>query len=177
MEQQEGLGTESQTLREILNSARRTWPSPTPVARGGGMPAPFPKNTPSKTFPPECENQKDPSVNTVVACTTVTLAPSRAPTCTLCWFIIRRNTQKKRLPTFRIQKTMRMVSVDRAQPFLSYLFEVGAPMSPKMSTMGSPPHNPRHQTSVLSFTTANTVPTAIGQLWESLSTTRKDTQK
>ncbi|KAM7319785.1 hypothetical protein ACRRTK_021468 [Alexandromys fortis] len=40
---------------------------------------------------------------------------------------------------FRIQKTMRMVSVDRGSALSQLSFEVGAPLSPKMSNMGSPP--------------------------------------
>ncbi|OPJ62010.1 zinc finger protein 462 isoform B [Patagioenas fasciata monilis] len=65
VEQQEGLNTESQTLREILNSAPKTMATSTPMARGAGVPAGFNKSA-TKSFSPECENQKEPSVNSVV---------------------------------------------------------------------------------------------------------------
>nr|XP_020752403.1 zinc finger protein 462 [Odocoileus virginianus texanus] len=138
VEQQEGLGTESQTLREILNSAPKNMATSTPVARGGGMPAPFPKNTPSKTFPPECENQKDPSVNTVVVydCDVCSFA---SPNMHSVLVHYQKKHPEEKASYFRIQKTMRMVSVDRGSALSQLSFEVGAPMSPKMSTMGSPP--------------------------------------
>uniref|UniRef100_A0A4X1V953 Zinc finger protein 462 n=1 Tax=Sus scrofa TaxID=9823 RepID=A0A4X1V953_PIG len=138
VEQQEGLNTESQTLREILNSAPKNMATSTPVARGGGMPAPFAKNTPSKTFPPECENQKDPSVNTVVVydCDVCSFA---SPNMHSVLVHYQKKHPEEKASYFRIQKTMRMVSVDRGSALSQLSFEVGAPMSPKMSTMGSPP--------------------------------------
>uniref|UniRef100_A0A8D0NFX0 Zinc finger protein 462 n=1 Tax=Sus scrofa TaxID=9823 RepID=A0A8D0NFX0_PIG len=134
VEQQEGLNTESQTLREILNSAPKNMATSTPVARGGGMPAPFAKNTPSKTFPPECENQKDPSVNTVVVydCDVCSFA---SPNMHSVLVHYQKKHPEEKASYFRIQKTMRMVSVDRGSALSQLSFEVGAPMSPKMSTM------------------------------------------
>lgn len=137
VEQQEGLSTESQTLREILNSAPKNLATSTPVARGGGGLA-FSKNTPPKTFPPECENQKDPSVNTVVVydCDVCSFA---SPNMHSVLVHYQKKHPEEKASYFRIQKTMRMVSVDRGAALSQLSFEVGAPMSPKMSTMGSPP--------------------------------------
>ncbi|XP_036186009.1 zinc finger protein 462 isoform X2 [Myotis myotis] len=136
VEQQEGLSTESQTLREILNSAPKNLATSTPVARGGGMA--FNKSTPPKTFPPECENQKDPSVNTVVVydCDVCSFA---SPNMHSVLVHYQKKHPEEKASYFRIQKTMRMVSVDRGAALSQLSFEVGAPMSPKMSTMGSPP--------------------------------------
>uniref|UniRef100_A0A452SL42 Zinc finger protein 462 n=1 Tax=Ursus americanus TaxID=9643 RepID=A0A452SL42_URSAM len=138
VEQQEGLNTESQTLREILNSAPKSMATSTPVARGGGLPATFNKNTPSKTFTPECENQKDPSVNTVVVydCDVCSFA---SPNMHSVLVHYQKKHPEEKASYFRIQKTMRMVSVDRGSALSQLSFEVGAPMSPKMSNMGSPP--------------------------------------
>ncbi|XP_059513555.1 zinc finger protein 462 isoform X4 [Myotis daubentonii] len=139
VEQQEGLSTESQTLREILNSAPKNLATSTPVARGGGMA--FNKSTPPKTFPPECENQKDPSVNTVVVydCDVCSFA---SPNMHSVLVHYQKKHPEEKASYFRIQKTMRMVSVDRGAALSQLSFEVGAPMSPKMSTMGSPPPPP-----------------------------------
>ncbi|XP_006747420.2 zinc finger protein 462, partial [Leptonychotes weddellii] len=138
VEQQEGLNTESQTLREILNSAPKSMATSTPVARGGSLPATFNKNTPSKTFTPECENQKDPSVNTVVVydCDVCSFA---SPNMHSVLVHYQKKHPEEKASYFRIQKTMRMVSVDRGSALSQLSFEVGAPMSPKMSNMGSPP--------------------------------------
>lgn len=138
VEQQEGLNAESQTLREILNSAPKNMATSTPVARGGGMPATFNKNTPPKTFTPECENQKDPSVNTVVVydCDVCSFA---SPNMHSVLVHYQKKHPEEKASYFRIQKTMRMVSVDRGSALSQLSFEVGAPMSPKMSNMGSPP--------------------------------------
>uniref|UniRef100_A0A2K5ERC8 Zinc finger protein 462 n=1 Tax=Aotus nancymaae TaxID=37293 RepID=A0A2K5ERC8_AOTNA len=138
VEQQEGLNTESQTLREILNSAPKNMATSTPVARGGGLPATFNKNTPSKTFSPECENQKDPLVNTVVVydCDVCSFA---SPNMHSVLVHYQKKHPEEKASYFRIQKTMRMVSVDRGSALSQLSFEVGAPMSPKMSNMGSPP--------------------------------------
>ncbi|XP_033287133.2 zinc finger protein 462 isoform X1 [Orcinus orca] len=141
VEQQEGPNTESQTLREILNSAPKNMAASAAVARGGGVPAPFPKNTPSKTFPPECENQKDPSVSTVVVydCDVCSFA---SPNMHSVLVHYQKKHPEEKASYFRIQKTMRMVSVDRGSALSRLSFEVGAPVSPKISAMGSPPPPP-----------------------------------
>ncbi|XP_021056211.1 zinc finger protein 462 isoform X2 [Mus pahari] len=138
VEQQEGLNAESQTLREILNSAPKSMATSTPVARSGGLPATFNKNTSPKTFTPECESQKDPSVNTVVVydCDVCSFA---SPNMHSVLVHYQKKHPEEKASYFRIQKTMRMVSVDRGSALSQLSFEVGAPMSPKMSNMGSPP--------------------------------------
>ncbi|XP_027628477.1 zinc finger protein 462 isoform X5 [Tupaia chinensis] len=122
VEQQEGLNTESQTLREILNSAPKNMATSTPVARGGGVPATFNKNTPSKTFTPECENQKDPSVNTVVVydCDVCSFA---SPNMHSVLVHYQKKHPEEKASYFRIQKTMRMVSVDRGSALSQLSFE------------------------------------------------------
>nr|XP_054357222.1 zinc finger protein 462 isoform X5 [Pongo pygmaeus] len=122
VEQQEGLNTESQTLREILNSAPKNMATSTPVARGGGLPATFNKNTPSKTFTPECENQKDPLVNTVVVydCDVCSFA---SPNMHSVLVHYQKKHPEEKASYFRIQKTMRMVSVDRGSALSQLSFE------------------------------------------------------
>ncbi|XP_032096170.1 zinc finger protein 462 isoform X2 [Sapajus apella] len=122
VEQQEGLNTESQTLREILNSAPKNMATSTPVARGGGLPAAFNKNTPSKTFSPECENQKDPLVNTVVVydCDVCSFA---SPNMHSVLVHYQKKHPEEKASYFRIQKTMRMVSVDRGSALSQLSFE------------------------------------------------------
>ncbi|XP_028910941.1 zinc finger protein 462 isoform X1 [Ornithorhynchus anatinus] len=141
VEQQEGLNAESQTLREILNSAPKNMATSTPVARGPGAPASFHKNPPSKTFTPECENQKDASVNTVVVydCDVCSFA---SPNMHSVLVHYQKKHPEEKASYFRIQKTMRVVSVDRGSALSQLSFEVGAPMSPKMSNMASPPPPP-----------------------------------
>ncbi|XP_074251230.1 zinc finger protein 462 isoform X5 [Saimiri boliviensis] len=122
VEQQEGLNTESQTLREILNSAPKNMATSTPMARGGGLPAAFNKNTPSKTFSPECENQKDPLVNTVVVydCDVCSFA---SPNMHSVLVHYQKKHPEEKASYFRIQKTMRMVSVDRGSALSQLSFE------------------------------------------------------
>ncbi|XP_036891965.1 zinc finger protein 462 isoform X4 [Sturnira hondurensis] len=122
VEQQEGLNTESQTLREILNSAPKNMVTSTPVSHSGGMPAMFNKNTPSKTFTPECENQKDPSVNTVVVydCDVCSFA---SPNMHSVLVHYQKKHPEEKASYFRIQKTMRMVSVDRGSALSQLSFE------------------------------------------------------
>ncbi|XP_023421306.1 zinc finger protein 462 isoform X4 [Cavia porcellus] len=122
VEQQEGLNTESQTLREILNSAPKNMATSTPVGRGGGIAATFNKSTPSKTFTPECENQKDPSVNTVVVydCDVCSFA---SPNMHSVLVHYQKKHPEEKASYFRIQKTMRMVSVDRGSALSQLSFE------------------------------------------------------
>ncbi|KAM5299960.1 zinc finger protein 462 isoform 2-T2 [Ctenodactylus gundi] len=122
VEQQEGLNAESQTLREILNSAPKNMATSTPVARGGGMPVTFNKNTPSKTYTPECENQKDPAVNTVVVydCDVCSFA---SPNMHSVLVHYQKKHPEEKASYFRIQKTMRMVSVDRGSALSQLSFE------------------------------------------------------
>ncbi|XP_005061258.1 PREDICTED: zinc finger protein 462 isoform X2 [Ficedula albicollis] len=140
VEQQEGLNTESQTLREILNSAPKTMATSTPVARGTGVPAGFNKSA-TKSFSPECENQKEPSVNTVVVydCDVCSFA---SPNMHSVLVHYQKKHPEEKASYFRIQKTMRVVSVDRGSALAQMSFELGAPISPKLSNLASQPAAP-----------------------------------
>ncbi|XP_053859374.1 zinc finger protein 462 isoform X3 [Vidua macroura] len=140
VEQQEGLNTESQTLREILNSAPKTMATSTPVARGTGVPAGFNKSA-TKSFSPECENQKEPSVNTVVVydCDVCSFA---SPNMHSVLVHYQKKHPEEKASYFRIQKTMRVVSVDRGSALAQMSFELGAPISPKLSNLASQPPPP-----------------------------------
>uniref|UniRef100_A0A8B9BVG8 Zinc finger protein 462 n=1 Tax=Anser brachyrhynchus TaxID=132585 RepID=A0A8B9BVG8_9AVES len=140
VEQQEGLNTESQTLREILNSAPKTMATSTPVARGAGVPAGFNKNA-AKSFSPECENQKEPSVNTVVVydCDVCSFA---SPNMHSVLVHYQKKHPEEKASYFRIQKTMRVVSVDRGSALAHMSFEMGTPVSPKLSNLASQPPPP-----------------------------------
>ncbi|KAM6109185.1 LOW QUALITY PROTEIN: zinc finger protein 462 [Phoenicopterus ruber ruber] len=140
VEQQEGLNTESQTLREILNSAPKTMATSTPVARGAGVPAGFNKSA-AKSFSPECENQKEPSVNTVVVydCDVCSFA---SPNMHSVLVHYQKKHPEEKASYFRIQKTMRVVSVDRGSALAQMSFELGTPVSPKLSNLASQPPPP-----------------------------------
>ncbi|XP_043371491.1 zinc finger protein 462 isoform X7 [Dermochelys coriacea] len=140
VEQQEGLNAESQTLREILNSAPKTMATSTPVARGAGVPATFNKNA-SKSFSPECENQKEPSVNSVVVydCDVCSFA---SPNMHSVLVHYQKKHPEEKASYFRIQKTMRVVSVDRGSALAQLSFELGTSISPKLSNMASQPPPP-----------------------------------
>uniref|UniRef100_A0A8C8RXB1 Zinc finger protein 462 n=1 Tax=Pelusios castaneus TaxID=367368 RepID=A0A8C8RXB1_9SAUR len=141
IEQQEGLNAESQTLREILNSAPKTMATSTPVARGTGMPAATYNKNASKSFSPECENQKEPSVNSVVVydCDVCSFA---SPNMHSVLVHYQKKHPEEKASYFRIQKTMRVVSVDRGSALAQLSFELGTPISPKLSNMASQPPPP-----------------------------------
>ncbi|XP_061875228.1 zinc finger protein 462 isoform X4 [Colius striatus] len=140
VEQQEGLNTESQTLREILNSAPKTMATSTPVARGAGVPTGFNKSA-TKSFSPECENQKDSSVNSVVVydCDVCSFA---SPNMHSVLVHYQKKHPEEKASYFRIQKTMRVVSVDRGSALAQMSFELGTPVSPKLSNLASQPPPP-----------------------------------
>uniref|UniRef100_A0A8C3K6H4 Zinc finger protein 462 n=1 Tax=Calidris pygmaea TaxID=425635 RepID=A0A8C3K6H4_9CHAR len=140
VEQQEGLNTESQTLREILNSAPKTMATSTPVARGAGVPAGFNKSA-AKSFSPECENQKEPSVNSVVVydCDVCSFA---SPNMHSVLVHYQKKHPEEKASYFRIQKTMRVVSVERGSALAQMSFELGTPVSPKLSNLASQPPPP-----------------------------------
>ncbi|XP_071588054.1 zinc finger protein 462 isoform X2 [Heliangelus exortis] len=140
VEQQEGLNTESQTLREILNSAPKTMATSTPMARGAGVPAGFNKSA-AKSFSPECENQKEPSVNSVVVydCDVCSFA---SPNMHSVLVHYQKKHPEEKASYFRIQKTMRVVSVERGSALAQMSFELGSPVSPKLSNLASPPPPP-----------------------------------
>ncbi|XP_064356286.1 zinc finger protein 462-like isoform X3 [Dromaius novaehollandiae] len=140
VEQQEGLNTESQTLREILNSAPKTMATSTPMAHGASVPAGFNKSA-TKSFSPECENRKAPSVNTVVVydCDVCSFA---SPNMHSVLVHYQKKHPEEKASYFRIQKTMRIASVDRGSALAQMSFEMGVHISPKVSNLASQPPPP-----------------------------------
>ncbi|XP_068781493.1 zinc finger protein 462-like isoform X4 [Struthio camelus] len=140
VEQQEGLNTESQTLREILNSAPKTMATSTPMAHGASVPAGFNRSA-TKSFSPECENQKTPSVNTVVVydCDVCSFA---SPNMHSVLVHYQKKHPEEKASYFRIQKTMRIASVDRGSALAQMSFEMGVHISPKVSNLASQPPPP-----------------------------------
>ncbi|XP_066472176.1 zinc finger protein 462 isoform X2 [Tiliqua scincoides] len=151
VEQQESLSAESQTLREILNSAPKSLATSTPVARGSGIPAAFNKNS-SKGNSPESESQKESSVNSVVVydCDVCSFA---SPNMHSVLVHYQKKHPEEKASYFRIQKTMRVVSVERGSALAQMAYELGSPVSPKMSNMASqlPPPPPPDLTTELYY--------------------------
>ncbi|XP_040434537.1 zinc finger protein 462-like isoform X2 [Falco naumanni] len=140
VEQQEGLNTESQTLREILNSAPKTMATPTPVAHGTTVPASFNKSA-TKSFSPECENQKAPSVSSVVVydCDVCSFA---SPNMHSVLVHYQKKHPEQKASYFRIQKTMHIASVDRGSALAQMSFEMEVSVSSKLSNLASQPPPP-----------------------------------
>ncbi|XP_072715291.1 zinc finger protein 462-like isoform X5 [Ciconia boyciana] len=140
VEQQEGLNTESQTLREILNSAPKTMATSTPVAHGTTLPATFNKSA-TKSFSPECENQKAPLVNSVVVydCDVCSFA---SPNMHSVLVHYQKKHPEEKASYFRIQKTMHIASVDRGSALAQMSFEMGVSVSSKLSNLASQPPPP-----------------------------------
>ncbi|XP_053909266.1 zinc finger protein 462-like [Cuculus canorus] len=140
VEHQEGLNTEFQTLREILNSAPKTMANFTPVAHGTTVPANFNKSA-TKKFSPECENQKAPSVISVVVydCDVCSFA---SPNMHSVLVHYQKKHPEEKASYFRIQKTMHIASVDRGSALAQMSFEMGVSVSSKLSNLASPPPPP-----------------------------------
>ncbi|XP_053151998.1 zinc finger protein 462 isoform X5 [Hemicordylus capensis] len=151
VEQQEGLNSESQTLREILNSAPKSLATSTPVPHGTGVPVAFNKNT-SKANSPESESQKESSVNSVVVydCDVCSFA---SPNMHSVLVHYQKKHPEEKASYFRIQKTMRVVSVERGSALAQMAYEMGSPVSPKMPSMASqlPPPPPPDLTTELYY--------------------------
>ncbi|OCU00968.1 zinc finger protein 462 [Xenopus laevis] len=140
VDHQEELASESQTLREILNSAPKNMVTSTPTGQGASSSAVFNKN-PSQTFATETENLKS-SVNSVVVYD-----------CDVCKFAspnmhsVLVHYQKKhpdeKASYFRIQKTMRVVSVESAAAISQLALEASSPVQQKSPVptpnLNSPP--------------------------------------
>ncbi|NXA57573.1 ZN462 protein, partial [Nothocercus julius] len=139
IEQQEGLNTESQTLREILNSAPKTMATSTPMAHRASVPACFNKSAP-KSFSSEYENEKEPSVNTVVVydCDMCSFA---SPNMHSVLVHYQKKHPEEKASYFRIQKTMRIASVE-GSALAQMSFEMGVHISPKVSNLASQPPSP-----------------------------------
>ncbi|XP_010218643.1 PREDICTED: zinc finger protein 462-like [Tinamus guttatus] len=139
IEQQEGLNTESQTLREILNSSPKTMATSTPMAHGASVPACFNKSA-AKSFSSEYENEKVPSVNTVVVydCDMCSFA---SPNMHSVLVHYQKKHPEEKASYFRIQKTMRIASVE-GSALAQMSFEMGVHISPKVSNLASQPPSP-----------------------------------
>ncbi|XP_073492237.1 zinc finger protein 462 isoform X1 [Aquarana catesbeiana] len=137
VDQSEDLNSESQTLREILNSAPKNMLTSTPSSHGNNSTTSFTKNTP-KPFATENDNQKSPSVNNVVVYD-----------CDICGFAspnmhsVLVHCQKKhpdeKASYFRIQKTMRVVPVDSGTAISQLAFDGGASVTPSITNVASHP--------------------------------------
>ncbi|XP_068280412.1 zinc finger protein 462-like isoform X4 [Nyctibius grandis] len=140
VEQQEGLNTESQTLREILNSAPKTMATSTPVAHGTTVPASFNKSA-TKSFSTECENQKALSVNSVVVydCDVCSFA---SPNMHSVLVHYQKKHPEEKASYFRIQKAMHIAYVDRGSALAQMSFEMGMSASSKLSNLASQPPPP-----------------------------------
>ncbi|XP_042636070.1 zinc finger protein 462-like [Catharus ustulatus] len=124
VDQQEGLNSETQTLREILNSTPKTMAASTPVAHGTIVPASFNKSA-AKTFSLEYENQKAPSVSSVIVydCDVCSFA---SPNMHSVLVHYQKKHPEEKASYFRIQKTMHIASVDRGSALAQMSFEMGA---------------------------------------------------
>ncbi|XP_075682280.1 zinc finger protein 462 isoform X2 [Rhinoderma darwinii] len=142
VERQEELNAESQTLREILNSGPKNMVTSTPSGQGISSPATFNKTTPqastTKSFPTENDTQKNAAVNNVVVYD-----------CDVCGFAspnmhsVLVHYQKKhpdeKASYFRIQKTMRIVTVDSGTAISQLAFDGGSSVTPNSTNMASAP--------------------------------------
>ncbi|XP_063770207.1 zinc finger protein 462 isoform X1 [Pseudophryne corroboree] len=137
---QEELNSESQTLREILNSAPKSLVTSTPSGHGASGSSSFNKSTASITKSPPADNdsQKGSAVNNVVVYD-----------CDICGFAspnmhsVLVHYQKKhpdeKASYFRIQKTMRVVSVDSGTAISQLAFDGGSSVTPNSTNVASPP--------------------------------------
>ncbi|KAG8455097.1 hypothetical protein GDO86_001352 [Hymenochirus boettgeri] len=134
VDRQDEHAPESQTLREILNSGPKNMTTSTPTGQGGSPSASFNKN--NQTFGTENENQKT-SASTVVVYD-----------CDICKFAspnmhsVLVHYQKKhpdeKASYFRIQKTMRVVSVDGAAAIAQMALEGNSLVQPSSPTVSTP---------------------------------------
>ncbi|XP_077105434.1 zinc finger protein 462 isoform X1 [Ranitomeya variabilis] len=142
VERQEELNAESQTLREILNSAPKNMLTSTPSGHGINSSATFNKPTPqastTQPFSTENETQKNTAVNNVVVYD-----------CDVCGFAspnmhsVLVHYQKKhpdeKASYFRIQKTMRIVTVDSRTAISQLAFDGGSSVTPNSTNVAAAP--------------------------------------
>ncbi|XP_069486924.1 zinc finger protein 462 isoform X2 [Ambystoma mexicanum] len=137
-EQQEDVNAESQTLREILNSAPKNMTTSTPVSQPVGEMPPSFNNAPSKDAEaPSSEIQKEPSVNTVVIydCDICSFA---SPNMHAVLVHYQKKHPEEKASYFRIQKTMRMVSAEKAAAISQQAVEPSPAVSPKAPSAAPP---------------------------------------
>ncbi|XP_053558586.1 zinc finger protein 462 [Bombina bombina] len=133
---QEEMSSESQTLREILNSAPKNVVTSTPTGPDTNASSSFNKNA-SKSFSTESENQKSSSVNNVVVydCEACTFA---SPNMHSVLVHYQKKHPEQKASYYRIQKAMRLVSVDSASAISQMAFDGGTSLTPKPSNVTSP---------------------------------------
>ncbi|KAG2466686.1 ZN462 protein, partial [Polypterus senegalus] len=131
------MSSESQTLREILNSAPKSFGTSTPIARSTSQTSPVNKSFPKADSIMDTDSQKDNAVNNVVVydCDVCSFA---SPNMHSVLVHYQKKHPEQKASYFRIQKTMRVVSVDRSQANSNQVFEVSAPSPPKTSSVAPP---------------------------------------
>ncbi|XP_053321838.1 zinc finger protein 462 isoform X2 [Spea bombifrons] len=137
VERQDELSSESQTLREILNSAPKSMATSTPSGQGASTTASLNKNA-TKSFASENENQKaPPSVNNVVVydCDVCNFA---SPNMHSVLVHYQKKHPDEKASYFRIQKTMRIVSVDSGSAMSQLAFDGGSSITPSPSNVTTP---------------------------------------
>ncbi|NXP51797.1 ZN462 protein, partial [Heliornis fulica] len=140
VEQQEGLLTESYTLREILNSTPKTTATSTPLAHRTIEPSSFNKKA-TKSFSLERENQKAPLVNSVVGydCDVCSFS---SPNMHSVLVHYQKKHPEEKASYFRIQNTMHIAPVDRGSALAQMSFQIGVSVSSKLSNLASQPPPP-----------------------------------
>ncbi|XP_015259238.1 PREDICTED: zinc finger protein 462 isoform X2 [Cyprinodon variegatus] len=124
--------SESQTLREILNSGPKSFNSSSPVPRSSS--SPVQKTVPrSPEASAESESLKETISNVVVYDCDVCSFSSANMHSVLVHYQKKHPEQKASY--FRIQKTMKVVSVDQSHPLANSSFSPGIPSTPKQSNL------------------------------------------
>uniref|UniRef100_A0A8C5LM86 Zinc finger protein 462 n=1 Tax=Leptobrachium leishanense TaxID=445787 RepID=A0A8C5LM86_9ANUR len=137
IDRQDELASESQTLREILNSAPKSMLTSTPSGPGSSGPAVFNKNDP-KPFETESENQNaQAAVNNVVVydCDVCNFA---SPNMHSVLVHYQKKHPDEKASYFRIQKTMRIISVDNTTAMSQLSFDGGSSMAPSPPSVTTP---------------------------------------
>ncbi|XP_066566657.1 zinc finger protein 462 isoform X2 [Amia ocellicauda] len=131
VDQPQKLSAESQTLREILNSGPKSFATSTPVARTSAQSSPVHKSLPkTQESSSESDTQKEATVNNVVVydCDICSFA---SPNMHSVLVHYQKKHPEQKASYFRIQKTMRVVSVDRSQTSTNAASDMNTPPPPK----------------------------------------------
>nr|XP_015192841.1 PREDICTED: zinc finger protein 462 isoform X1 [Lepisosteus oculatus]XP_015192848.1 PREDICTED: zinc finger protein 462 isoform X1 [Lepisosteus oculatus] len=133
VDQPQKMTSESQTLREILNSGPKNFAASSPAARSSSQSSPVHKSL-SKTqeSSSETDSQKETTVNNVVVydCDMCSFA---SPNMHSVLVHYQKKHPEQKASYFRIQKTMRVVSVDRSQTTTNSICDMTNPAPPKVS--------------------------------------------
>ncbi|XP_058849832.1 zinc finger protein 462-like isoform X2 [Acipenser ruthenus] len=136
VDQPQQMTGESQTLREILNSGPKSFGTSTPVPRSASQSSPVSKSIPKTESSLDAESQKDATVNNVVVydCDICSFA---SPNMHSVLVHYQKKHPEQKASYFRIQKTMRVVSVDHTQTNSNPAFDVSTPSPPKIANTPS----------------------------------------